>query len=335
AIAVDPNTGEILAMVSKPGFNSNLFVNGISHAAYNELIESPEKPLFNRSLRGGYEPGSTIKPYMALAGLFYNLIDADYSYLSRGFFQLPNQERKYHDWKRGGHGKVYIINSLAELVNVFYYYLANRLGIDRIHDFLKPFGLGQITGVDISGESQGILPSREWKRTFRNMVWFPGETVITGIGQGYFVVTQIQLAQALAIFTARGEINPLHIVQQDISPRTLPMTINEADWQLAHDGMIAVINAPNGTARSIQSKQYTIAGKSGTSQVYGKSEEDIYKKSDDLPKELRNHALFIAFAPAESPQISVVVVAEHGTSGTRAAAPIARKIIDAYLQDSP
>lgn len=335
AIAVDPNNGEVLAMVSKPGFNSNLFVNGISHADYNALLESPDNPLFNRSIRGGYEPGSTIKPYMALAGLYHDLIDADYSYFSRGYFQLPNQDRKYHDWKRGGHGKVDIINSLAESVNVFYYDLANRLGIDRIHDFLKPFGFGQITGIDISGESQGILPSREWKRIFRNMVWFPGETVITGIGQGYFVVTPIQMAQALAIFTAKGEINPLHIVQQEITTTTLPVSLNEADWQLVHNGMIAVINAANGTARSIRSKQYTIAGKSGTSQVYGKSEEDIYKKSDDLPKELRNHALFIAFAPAENPQISVIVVAEHGISGTRAAAPIARKIIDAYLQGSP
>ncbi len=332
AIAVNPNNGEVLAMVSKPGFNSNLFVNGISYAAYSALLESPDNPLFNRSIRGGYEPGSTIKPYMALAGLYHNLIDADYTYFSRGFFQLPNQDRKYHDWKRGGHGKVDVINSLAESVNVFYYDLANRLGIDRIHDFLKPFGFGQLTDIDITGESQGILPSRTWKRTFRNMVWFPGETVITGIGQGYFVVTPIQMAQALAIFTARGKINPLHIVQQEFTTATLPMSINEADWQLVHDGMIAVINAANGTGRSIRSKQYTIAGKSGTSQVYGKSEEDIYKKSGDLPKELRNHALFIAFAPAENPQISVVVVAEHGISGTRAAAPIARKMIDAYLQ---
>ncbi len=335
AIAVNPHTGEILAMVSKPGFNSNLFINGISHEDYQTLTASPDKPLFDRSIKGGYEPGSTIKPYMALAGLYYQLIDHDYRYFSRGYFQLPGQERRYHDWKRGGHGEVDIINSLAESVNVFYYDLAHRLGIDRIHDFLQSFGFGQLTGIDISGEKKGILPSRGWKRAFRNMVWFPGETVIAGIGQGYFVITPIQMAQALAIFSAKGEVNPLHLVQQEITSSRLPMDIKPADWQMVHDGMIAVVNAPNGTGRSIRSDDYLIAGKSGTSQVYGKSEEDIYKKSEDLPKELRNHALFIAFAPAEQPQIAVVVVAEHGSSGSRAAAPIAKKIIDAYLKPEP
>lgn len=332
AIAVDPNSGEILAMVSKPGYNSNLFINGISHQDYQRLITSPDNPLFNRSIKGGYEPGSTIKPYMALAGLVYGLIDADYRYFSRGFFQLPGQERRYHDWKRGGHGEVDVVNSLAESVNVFYYDLAHRLGIDRIHDFLQPFGFGQLTNIDTSGEKKGILPSRAWKRAFRNMVWFPGETVIAGIGQGYFVITPIQMAQALAIFSAKGEINPLHLVQQEITTSQLPMDIDPADWQLVHDGMIAVVNAPNGTGRSIRSDDYLIAGKSGTSQVYGKSQEDIYKKAEDLPKELRNHALFIAFAPADDPQIAVVVVAEHGSSGSKAAAPIAKTIIDAYLQ---
>ena len=332
AIAVDPNSCEILAMVSKPGYNSNLFINGISHQDYQRLITSPDNPLFNRSIKGGYEPGSTIKPYMALAGLVYGLIDADYRYFSRGFFQLPGQERRYHDWKRGGHGEVDVVNSLAESVNVFYYDLAHRLGIDRIHDFLQPFGFGQLTNIDTSGEKKGILPSRAWKRAFRNMVWFPGETVIAGIGQGYFVITPIQMAQALAIFSAKGEINPLHLVQQEITTSQLPMDIDPADWQLVHDGMIAVVNAPNGTGRSIRSDDYLIAGKSGTSQVYGKSQEDIYKKAEDLPKELRNHALFIAFAPADDPQIAVVVVAEHGSSGSKAAAPIAKTIIDAYLQ---
>lgn len=332
AIAVNPNNGEILAMVSKPGFDSNLFINGISHEDYQNLITSPDNPLFNRSIKGGYEPGSTIKPYMALAGLYYKLIDRDYRYFSKGFFQLPGQDRKYHDWKRGGHGEVDVVNSLAESVNVFYYDLAHRLGIDRIHDFLRFFGFGQLTGIDISGEKQGILPSREWKRAFRNMVWFPGETVIAGIGQGYFVITPVQMAQALAIFAAKGEVSPLHLVQQEIMPEPIPVVIDPADWQLVHDGMVAVVNAPNGTGRAIRSEDYLIAGKSGTSQVYGKSEEDIYKKSEDLPKELRNHALFIAFAPADKPQIAVVVVAEHGSSGSKAAAPIAKKIIDAYLQ---
>jgi penicillin-binding protein 2 len=331
AIAVNVNNGEVLAMVSKPGYNTNHFINGISHAEFRALASSPDKPLFDRSLKGGYEPGSTIKPYIALAGLYHRIITKDYKMLSTGAYQLPNQERKYHDWKQGGHGQVNVIDSLAESVNVFFYDLAYRLGIDRIHAFLKPFKFGQLTGIDTTGEKQGILPSRQWKETNRNMIWFPGETVITGIGQGYFVLTPVQMAQALSILASKGRVAPLHLIQKEVPIETLPMKINEADWQTVHQGMTNVINAANGTGKSIKSDAFLIAGKSGTSQVYGKSEEDIYKKVDELPKHLRNHALFIAFAPANNPQIAVVVVAEHGASGTKAAAPIAKKIIDAYM----
>ena len=331
AIAVDIDTGAILAMVSKPGYDTNQFITGISQADFRALTSSPDKPLFDRSLKGGYEPGSTIKPYIALAGLYHGLIDKDQTMVSVGTYQLPNQERKYHDWKQGGHGTVNVIDSLAESVNVFFYDLAYRLGIDRIHEFLKPFKLGQLTGIDTAGEKQGILPSRAWKEANRNMIWFPGETVITGIGQGYFVITPIQMAQALSILASKGRVAPLHVVQQEPVISSLPMDIREADWQTVHEGMTQVINAPNGTGTSIRSTEYLIAGKSGTSQVYGKSEEDIYKKDEELPKHLRNHALFIAFAPADDPKLAVVVVAEHGASGTRAAAPIARQIIDSYM----
>lgn len=332
AIAVDVNTGEVLAMVSKPGYDTNDFINGISHEKFRALASSPDKPLFDRSLKGGYEPGSTIKPYIALAGLYHRLINKDFTMVSTGVYQLPNQERKYHDWKQGGHGQVDVVDSLAESVNVFFYDLAYRLGIDRIHAFLKPFKFGQITGIDTTGEKQGILPSREWKEANRNMIWFPGETVITGIGQGYFVLTPVQMAQALAILASKGRVAPLHLIRKQVVFETLPMQISEADWQTVHQGMTNVINAANGTGKSIKSDSFLIAGKSGTSQVYGKNEEDIYKKVDELPKHLRNHALFIAFAPANDPEIAVVVVAEHGASGTKAAAPIAKQIIDAYME---
>ncbi len=332
AIAVNPQNGEILAMVSKPGYDTNQFISGISQKNYDELANSPDKPLFDRSIKGGYEPGSTIKPYMALAGLYHQLITPEYTMYSNGYYQLPKQKRRYHDWKQGGHGQVNLVNSLAESVNVFFYDLAYKLGIDRIHDFLAPFQFGQLTGIDVAGEKKGILPSRQWKQANRNMIWFPGETVITGIGQGYFVITPIQMAQALSVLASQGKFNPLHTVKQDLSPKELPFKIADQDWATVHDGMTAVINAPNGTARSIKSKAYLIAGKSGTSQVYGKREEDIYKKNEELPKHLRNHALFIAFAPAEQPEIAVVVVAEHGVSGTRAAAPIAKSIIQSYMQ---
>ena len=335
AIAVNVKTGEILAMVSKPGYNTNEFINGISHSDFKKLAESPEKPLFDRSLKGGYEPGSTIKPYIALAGLYHQLITEDYTMVSRGVYQLPNQERKYHDWKQGGHGKVDVVNSLAESVNVFFYDLAYRLGIDRIHDFLLPFKFGQFTGIDTAGEKLGILPSRQWKQANRDMIWFPGETVITGIGQGYFVITPVQMAQALSILASKGKVAPIHLVKKPITVSELPMKISDKHWQIVHQGMTHVINASNGTARSIRSKEFLIAGKSGTSQVYGKSEEDIYKKVEELPKQLRNHALFIAFAPADNPEIAVVVVAEHGASGTKAAAPIAKQVIEAYMSQKP
>lgn len=333
AIAVNPNTGEILAMVSKPGYDTNEFINGISQVNYDKLAQSPDKPLFDRSIKGGYEPGSTIKPYIALAGLYHQLITPESTMISTGSYRIPNQDRPYHDWKQGGHGKVDLVNSLAESVNVFFYDLAYRLGIDKIHDFLQPFKFGQITGIDIAGEKRGILPSRTWKRANRDMIWFPGETVITGIGQGYFVITPIQMAQALTTLASKGQVNPLHLVKRPYVKRPLPFELKPQHWQVVHDGMTAVINAPNGTARAIRAKDYLIAGKSGTSQVFGKSEEDIYKKNDELPKHLRNHALFIAFAPIKQPEIAVVVVAEHGASGTKAAAPIAKSIIDSFMQE--
>ncbi|WP_223787160.1 penicillin-binding protein 2 [Marinicella meishanensis] len=332
AIAVNPQSGEILAMVSKPGYDTNQFINGISQSNFNLLANSADKPLFDRSIKGGYEPGSTIKPYIALAGLYHRLITPQTTMVSNGYYQLPKQERRYHDWKQGGHGQVDVVESLAESVNVFFYDLAYRLGIDKIHDFLAPFKFGHLTGIDIAGEKRGILPSRAWKRANRDMIWFPGETVITGIGQGYFVITPVQMAQAVSVLASKGQITPLHLVQHEVTSNTLPFAISDAHWDTVHQGMTNVVNAINGTARSIRSEDYLIAGKSGTSQVFGKSEEDIYKKDEELPKHLRNHALFIAFAPAENPQIAVVVVAEHGASGTRAAAPIARQIIDAFMQ---
>lgn len=332
AIAVNPQNGEIIAMVSKPGYDTNQFIYGISQKNYDALANSPEKPLFDRSIKGGYEPGSTIKPYIALAGLYHQLITPESTIYSNGYFQIPKQERKYHDWKQGGHGQVDVVNSLAESVNVFFYELAYKLGIDRMQEFLAPFKFGHRTGIDLAGEKKGILPSREWKQANRNMIWFPGETVITGIGQGYFVITPVQMAQALSILASKGQITPLHLVKKDSQKSTLPFNITDNHWNTVHKGMTHVINAPNGTARAIRSKDYLIAGKSGTSQVYGKSEADIYKKNEELPKRLRNHALFIAFAPAENPEIAVVVVAEHGVSGTKAAAPIAKQIIESYMQ---
>ncbi len=334
AIAINPKNGEILAMVSKPGFDPNDFVNGISHKKYNQLINSNQKPLFNRSLRGGYEPGSTIKPYMALAGLYYKVIDLNYSMFSKGFFQLDNQARKYHDWKRGGHGLINIKQSLVQSVNTFYYQLAVLLGIDRIHEFLKPFKFGELSQVDLLAEKKGLLPSREWKKAKKGKMWFPGETVITGIGQGFLVTTPIQLATSLTILANKGSYTTPHLVKsKNFKVEKIPFEIADEYWAVVHQGMIGVVHDKKGTARSIKSDNYLIAGKSGTSQVYGKKEEDVYNKNLEIPLHLRNHALFIAFAPADNPKIAVVVVAEHGASGSKTAAPIAGKIIEKYLNE--
>jgi penicillin-binding protein 2 len=331
-IAINPNNGEILAMVSKPGFDPNDFVNGISQAKYSALINSSEKPLFNRSIKGRYEPGSTIKPYIALAALDGNTIDLNYRMFSKGFFQLPKQERKYHDWKKGGHGTVDIIQSLAQSVNTFYYDLAVKLGIDRIYQFLDLFKFGQPTNIDLLGEKTGILPSRAWKKAIKNTIWYPGETVITGIGQGYLSATPIQLAYSLTILASRGKINTPHLLKKSTNTESQEsLSIKDSYWDIVHKGMIAVIHDSKGTASVIKNSQFLTAGKSGTSQVYGKNEEDVYLKNEEIPKHLRNHALFIAFAPAENPEIAIVVVAEHGASGSKVAAPIAGDVIKAYM----
>lgn len=333
-IAINPKNGEILAMVSKPGFDPNDFVNGISQTKYSKLINSVEKPLFNRSIKGGYEPGSTIKPYIALAGLYYNIININFSMFSKGYFQLPNQERKYHDWKKGGHGLIDIKQSLAQSVNTFYYSLALKLGIDRIHDFLIHFKFGELTNIELLGEKRGLLPSRQWKKANKGTIWFPGETVITGIGQGFLVNTPIQMATSLSILANKGMFVQPHLIKKDkIIEKQLFLDIPAKYWEIVHQGMIGVIHGVKGTARAIKNPNYLIAGKSGTSQVYGKKEEDVYNKTLQVPKHLRNHALFVAFAPADDPQIAVIVVAEHGASGSRTAAPIAGKVIDKYLNE--
>ncbi|VAW33853.1 Peptidoglycan D,D-transpeptidase MrdA [hydrothermal vent metagenome] len=336
-IAINPKNGEILAMVSKPGFDPNDFVNGISQAKYSALINSQEKPLFNRSIKGGYEPGSTIKPYIALAGLYYNIIDINYSMFSTGYYQLPNQKRKYHDWKKGGHGTTNIEQSLAQSVNTFYYSLAVQLGIDRIHDFLIQFKFGELANIELLGEMQGLLPSRAWKRTNKGTIWFPGETVITGIGQGFLVSTPIQLATSLSILTNKGKYIQPHLIKHTKQKATIvediAINILPEHWDIIHKGMIESVDNIKGTAYAIKNNNYLIAGKSGTSQVYGKKEKDVYLKDTETPQHLKNHALFIAFAPADDPEIAVVVVAEHGASGSKTAAPIAGVVIEKYLTD--
>ncbi|MEM9531388.1 MAG: penicillin-binding protein 2 [Pseudomonadota bacterium] len=339
-VAVEPGTGEVLAMVSRPGFDPNAFVGGLTVAQYQALLDSSTRPLFDRALRGGYEPGSTIKPYIALAGLENGYLDLSTQMFSNGYFQLPGQSRRYRDWKPGGHGLVDVVSAIEESVNVFFYDLASKMGIDTIHEYVSQFGFGAATGIDLRGEAIGILPSSAWKRANVGEPWYRGETVIAGIGQGFTVTTPLQLAHAAAVLAARGESRKPHLVlragasapEQVTRPATRVTVGKREHWEAVIEGMVRVVHGANGTAQVISADNppYTIAGKSGTAQVYGLAEGEEYVE-DEVPFHLRDHALFIAFAPAEAPTIALVVVVEHGGGGSTVAGPIARQIIDAHL----
>lgn len=342
-VAIDPRTGGVLAMVSQPDFDPNLFVSGIGYKAYGELRDSPDRPLFDRSLRGRYPPGSTLKPFVALAGLESGVRRREDKTYCPGWYSLPGKSHRYRCWKRHGHGSVDLKNALGQSCDIYFYDLAMTLGIDRLHGFLDLFNFGRKTGIDVSGESAGLSPSREWKRASRNQVWFPGETLISGIGQGFNQMTPIQLAQATAILAMRGQVIPPRVVRAtrntgevDIMP--LPITLSESvpinstqNWEDAIGGMVEVMHGPRGTARrSAVGLPFQMAGKTGTAQVFNIKQNERYDAAT-IAKKLHDHALFIAIAPADNPQFVVAVVVENGGGGSRVAAPMARKMIDAYF----
>lgn len=340
-VAMDPRTGEVLAMVSRPAYDPNLFVHGISTKDYSALISNVETPLINRAIRGQYPPGSTIKPLTALAGLENNTIDPATKYFARPFYQIKGQERKYRDWKRSGHGWVNVIDALAVSSDVYFYDMSHRLGIDKMAEMYAQFGMGAITGIDLPGEKQGILPSREWKKKRQNIAWYPGETLIVGIGQGYMLTTPLQLANFTSCIAMRGGCREPHLLKTQLSKEAGKQDLttegwqielkNERNWDHIIEGMINVMHAPNGTARrSAADAEYKIAGKTGTAQVFSLEEDERYN-ADELARDLHDHALFVAFAPVENPQIAVAVIVEHGGGGSSTAAPVARKVLDAWL----
>ena len=344
AIAIDPNNGDILALVSLPTYDPNPFVNGIDYDAYAALRNNDKEPLFNRALRGQYPPGSTVKPFMGLAGLETGVTSEHSKTYCPGFYMLPGKDRKYRDWKRSGHGTVDLNSAITQSCDVYFYDLAQSMGIDRIHDYLQHFGFGKAAGIDIQGELPGLLPSKEWKRSRRNQPWFPGETIITGIGQGFFLVTPIQLAVATAALANGGQmLQPkiVHAEQEAESDELLPhhsqvvetITIGEQQhWDMVINAMADVVHGARGTARNIgKDSPYMIAGKTGTAQVFGLKEEEEYD-AEAIAEKLRDHALFIAFAPIDDPKIAVAVIVENGGGGGSVAAPIARTILDAYLE---
>lgn len=348
-VALNPKTGGLLAMVSRPGFKPGLFVHGIDHASYKALNEDPNRPLYNRALQGQYPPGSTVKPMMALAGLQYGINTPSTSRYCPGYFRLGNAKRRYRCWKRHGHGSMNLLHAVMQSCDIYFYDLAVELGVDRIHDFASQFGLGKPTGIDLPREKSGVLPSKAWKKKYFNQVWYPGETVSVGIGQGYMTTTPMQLAQMTSNIARRGEVMRPHILkrmeniisgEEKLVEPVMETRIQLADpiyWQKAIDAMHAVVHHPRGTAKRISIDiDYEIAGKTGTSQVIALSQDDkVAPKNEELPKEARDHALFIAFAPVEDPEIVVAVLVEHGGSGSGAAAPVARKVLDAYLRGIP
>ena len=343
AVAIDPNNGEILALVSMPIFNPNLFVNGISFANYNALRDSSKRPLFNRALSGQYPPGSTSKPFYGLAGLERAITTAEQDVYCIGYYKLPNEPRRYRDWKKQGHGHMDLNGAITQSCDVYFYDLAYRMGIDRMSEFMAEFGFGVKTGVDSTGERNGLLPSREWKRRAEGMPWFPGETLITGIGQGALLVTPLQLANSTAAFSIKGKRFQPHLVKAvekvpennwvDIASRVAGSyeLKSEKNWEHIHDALVNVVHGLRGTAHGIsRGMEYRAAGKTGTAQVFEIAQDEEYDEETVIEK-LRDHALFISYAPADSPQIAVAVIVENGGHGSSVAAPIARRIMDAYL----
>jgi len=340
-VALDPNTGGVLALVSRPGFDPNLFIDGVDPDTWKELNESAERPMVNRALRGIYPPGSTIKPFMALAGLELGVRKPTDSIADPGYFSLPNSRHQFRDWKRGGHGSVDLRKSIAQSCDIYYYRLAVDMGIDRMHDYLAKFGLGERSGIDLEGESPGLLPSRDWKQRRWKKAWYPGETVIAGIGQGYHLTTPLQLATATAMLANGGKRieprlvqavrDPLsHVWQLQPTVARGQVAITPAHLAAVREGMMDVMR-PGGTASAAAAgAPYTIAGKTGTAQVVGIKQGARYDESR-VARQHRDHALFIAYAPAEDPKIAVAVMVENGGHGGSTAAPIARAVFDYYL----
>ncbi len=351
-VALDTRSGGILAMVSNPGYDPNLFVTGISNARYQELISSRDTPLFNRAINGQYAPGSTFKPIVALAGLTYDVVTWDEEIDDQGWFKLPNQERVYRDWSwtvnnSGGQGIVNLHRAIYRSSNVFFYNLATRLHIDQLTDFASQFGYGQVTSVDVAGASSGLLPDPIWKRGAKGEVWYPGDNVNMGIGQGDLLVTPLQLATVASVIANRGKrVRPRMLLASDRPlsevdpPRSLPRVQGPTadDWEWLIDAMEDVVHRgnkgyrQNGTAWAYIGRGigYRMAGKSGTTQVVEIRQGEEYDE-EELDEYSRKHAWFIAFAPADDPVIAVSVLVENGGGGSSVAAPIAREVLDAHL----
>ena len=350
-VAIDPNNGEILALVSSPTYDSNPFVGGISSDKYKALLNDPNKPLYNRALLGSYPPASTVKPYIAIAALSEGVVTPKSVVNDPGWWQLPGTERRYRDWLKWGHGKVDVLKAIEESVDTYFYQVAYDMGIDRLKAWMTKFGFGERTGIDISTneESRAVMPSREWKIQRHKKSWLQGDTIPVGIGQGYWTATPIQMAKALTILINNGKTYTPHFLlykksdilnsneqQPIINPEKYLENnslsdVNPNYWALAKEGMYRVMFGSRGTARKIYADaKYQAAGKSGTAQVYGLKVDEVYN-AHKIPEHLRDHALFVAYAPYDKPKIALAIVLENGGGGSSNGGAVARKILDFYL----
>ncbi len=336
-VAIDIASGGVLAMASTPSFDPNAFVTGISHNQYNALINSPDKPMFDRALRGQYPPGSTIKPLFGLVALQEQVIDQHYTIEDNGFFSLPNVERPWRDWnyKTGGHGsRVDLAEAIIESCDVFFYDVSIKTGIDALAAYGEKFALGIKTGIDLPGEAAGIMPSAQWKRQRLNTAWFDGDTINASIGQGFFLTTPLQLAVMTARIASRGDLVTPFVVDASngvqLDHPHQQIEIAKPHWDYLHRAMQDVIEGQHGTARGIATDGYTIAGKTGTAQVISIAADEQYDR-DELDQRQRDHALFVAFAPVQQPRIAIALIVENGEHGSSVAAPIARALLDHYM----
>ncbi|KZZ21796.1 hypothetical protein A3752_08070 [Oleiphilus sp. HI0081] len=344
-VAIEPETGGILAMVSTPSFDPNAFVTGIDYKSYGELRDSLDLPLFNRALKGQYPPGSTIKPMVGLGGLDTNTTTREFSIWDEGRYQLQNDERIYRDWKREGHGRINLRSAIAQSCDTYFYDLAFKMGVDQMSKYLGYFGFGSNTALDISEARSGILPTREWKKALKGRSWYPGDSLNLGIGQGFMLATPLQLATATAFLANRGRwVAPtllrsisLRKGESEYSARRREVEMPDLDLSRPEDldyiieSMADVMHGRHGTARgSGRNASYKMAGKTGTAQVVGIAQGEKYD-AEALIERHRDHALFVGFAPLDEPQIAVAVIVENGGGGSSAAAPVARAMFDEWL----
>ncbi|MEX6003034.1 peptidoglycan DD-transpeptidase MrdA [Providencia vermicola] len=336
-VVTDPRNGEILALVSNPSYDSNLFVNGISNKDYQALLNNPDRPLINRTTQGLYPPASTVKPFISVAALSEKVITPSTTIFDPGWWQLPGSEKRYRDWKRWGHGKLNVVKSIIESADTFFYQVAYDMGIDRLSDWMSRFGFGDYTGIDLAEERAGIMPTREWKQKRYKKPWYQGDTIPVGIGQGYWTATPIQMSKALMTLINDGQVKTPHLLYgTKLGNAMVPYEdketkqigdIHSGYWELAKQGMYGVANAPNGTGRrSFIGTPYKAAAKSGTAQVFS---YETYNASK-LAEHLRDHKLMIAYAPYDKPTVAVAIILENGGAGP-AVGHIVRQIFDHVL----